>query len=66
MIVKHFAQNEYKSFIFFDFNEASDAVRSAFINYLSDLDTLFMILSVEYNVNLVRRESVIVFDEVQF
>lgn len=64
-IVKEFAQNEYKSHLFIDFNTASDAVRSAFINYISDLDTFFMILSAEYNVTLQRRESIIVFDEVQ-
>ena len=64
-IVKEFARNEYKSFIFIDFNIASDAVRSAFVNYISDLDTFFMILSAEYNVTLHRRESIIVFDEVQ-
>lgn len=64
-IVKEFARNEYKSFIFIDFNIASDVVRSAFQNYMTDLDTFFMILSAEYNVTLHRRESIIVFDEVQ-
>lgn len=64
-IVKEFARNEYRSFIFIDFNIASDAVRSAFVNYMSDLDTFFMILSTEYKVQLHRRDSVIVFDEVQ-
>lgn len=64
-IVKEFSRNEYKSYIFIDFNTASEAVRSAFINYISDLDTFFMILSAEYNVPLHRRESIIVFDEVQ-
>lgn len=63
--VREFAQKEYKSFIFIDFNIASEAVRSAFVNYMSDLDTFFMILSAEYNVTLHRRESIIVFDEVQ-
>lgn len=64
-IVKEFSQNEYKTNIFIDFNTASDVVRSAFTNYMSDLDTFFMILSAEYNVTLHRRESIIVFDEVQ-
>lgn len=64
-IVKEFSKNEYKSFVFIDFNIASDVVRSAFINYMTDLDTFFMILSAEYNVTLHRRESIIVFDEVQ-
>lgn len=64
-IVREFARNEYKSFIFIDFNTASDAIKSAFTNYLSDLDSFFMILSAEYNVQLHKRQSVIVFDEVQ-
>lgn len=64
-IVREFARNEYKSFIIIDFNTASEAVKSAFVNYLSDLDNFFMILSAEYNVQLFRRQSVIVFDEVQ-
>lgn len=64
-IVREFARNEYKSMIFIDFNIASETVKSAFTNYLTDLDTFFMILSAEYNVTLHRRESIIVFDEVQ-
>lgn len=64
-IVKEFARNEYKTFLFVDFNMAGDVVKSAFANYMTDLDTFFMILSAEYNVTLHRRESIIVFDEVQ-
>ncbi|MBP3298183.1 MAG: ATP-binding protein [Muribaculaceae bacterium] len=64
-IVREFAEHEYKSCVFIDFNIASEAVRSAFSNYMSDLDTFFMILSTEYNVTLHRRNSIIVFDEVQ-
>lgn len=64
-IVKEFSKNEYKTCVFIDFNTASDAVKSAFTNYMSDLDTFFMILSAEYNVSLHRRETVFVFDEVQ-
>ncbi len=64
-IVSEFARNEYKSFILIDFNIATDAVKSAFRDYMADLDTFFLILSTEYNVTLHRRESVIVFDEVQ-
>lgn len=64
-IVKEFAQREYKTYILIDFNTASEVVRSAFNNYITDLDTFFMILSSEYNVTLYRRESIIIFDEVQ-
>lgn len=64
-IAREFARNEYKSYIVIDFNIAGDAVRNAFTDYLNDLDTFFMILSAEYGVTLHRRDSVIIFDEVQ-
>ncbi len=64
-IVKEFARNEYRSYILIDFNVASDTVVSAFEHYLNNLDTLFMILSSEYNVKLHRRESLVIFDEIQ-
>lgn len=64
-IAREFAQNEYKSYILIDFNTASDTVKNAFAMYMDDLDTLFMILSSEFNVELLRRESLIIFDEVQ-
>ena len=64
-IVEEFAKKEFKSYLFIDFNDASDAVKDAFNRYLNDLDTFFMILSIEYNVQLYRNESLIIFDEVQ-
>ncbi len=64
-IVKEFAKNEYRSFIVIDFANASGAVTEAFKNHKNKLDDLFMILSLEYGVKLYKRESVIVFDEVQ-
>lgn len=64
-IVEEFARNEYDSYILIDFNKASSTVRSAFENYLNDLDTLFMILSTEFNTTLHPRRSIIIFDEVQ-
>lgn len=64
-IVEEFARKEYKSYILIDFNTASEAVIAAFNNYMTDLDTFFMILSSEYNIKLYRRESIIIFDEVQ-
>ncbi|MBO4995966.1 MAG: ATP-binding protein [Muribaculaceae bacterium] len=64
-IVTEFAKNEYKSYILIDFNTASDVVKSAFNNYMTDLDTFFMIITSEYNVSLHRRESIIIFDEIQ-
>lgn len=40
-VVKEFAKNEYKSFIVIDFNEATDIVFDAFMNYLNNLDVFF-------------------------
>lgn len=64
-IVREFAQNEYKSYIFIDFSNASPEVNSLF-NDLSDLEAIFVQLQFEYHQRLVPRESVIIFDEVQF
>lgn len=64
-IVEEFARKEYKSYILIDFNDASEVIRDAFLNYLQDLDTFFMILSTEYGVALYPGESVLIFDEIQ-
>ncbi len=64
-IVEEFGKNEYKSYIIIDFNDASDIIFDAFNKYLNDLDTFFMILSTEYNKQLYRGESLIIFDEIQ-
>ena len=64
-VVEAFAKNEYKSYILIDFAKASADVKSYFQLYLNDLDTLYMLLSVQYGVRLFERESLIIFDEVQ-
>ena len=64
-IVEIFARKEYKSYIMIDFNDASEVVKDAFLNYLQDLDTFFMILSTEYRTVLYPGESVLIFDEIQ-
>lgn len=64
-IVEKFAKNEYKSYILIDFAKTGDDVKSYFYQHLTDLDTLYMLLSVHYGVKLYERESVIIFDEVQ-
>ncbi len=65
-IVEEFAKREYKSYILIDFFKEKDEVKNYFLKYHNDLDTLFMMLSVYFNTPLHPRESVIVFDEVQF
>ncbi|MBQ3621000.1 MAG: ATP-binding protein [Methanosarcinaceae archaeon] len=69
-ICEEFARNEYKSYILIDFAQMSDDVRDYFLNRLygnaNDLNTFFMLLSATYGVRLYERESLIIFDEVQF
>ncbi len=60
-----FAANEYKSHLLVDFSNASKTIHKLFED-ISDLDSLFMQLQFEYNVVLQPRESLIIFDEVQF
>ena len=64
-IAEEFAKNNYKTYILIDFNKAPDDIKKLFDNYLDDLDNLFLYLSNYYNVNLIERESLIIFDEVQ-
>ena len=63
-IAEKFAQEQYKSYIIIDFNIVSKAVRDNFDN-LNHLDIFFQNLSLEYNTRLYRRDSLIVFDEIQ-
>lgn len=64
-VVEEFAKQEYKSYILIDFAKASDDVKSYFHLHLNDLDTFYMLLSVQYGKELYPRESIIIFDEVQ-
>lgn len=63
-IAREFARREYKSFIAIDFAKASSAVTSLFED-LDNLDYIFLRLQSLYHVTLHKRESVIIFDEVQ-
>lgn len=64
-IVEKFAKENYKTYIIIDFNKESNEVTDLFVNYLNDLDTLFMYLSGYYNTKLYPKESLVIFDEVQ-
>ncbi len=64
-LVEQFAKNEYKSHIIIDFSNASKRVNSLFEDMM-DLDFFFLTLKNIFKVTLFERESVIVFDEVQF
>ena len=63
-IAEEFARDEYRSYILVDFNLASKNVRNLFDD-LTNLDIFFQALSLEYNTRLYRRESLIIFDEIQ-
>lgn len=64
-IVEEFAKNEYKSYIIIDFGISSHDVLNLFIYDSSNLDLFFAKLSAYYSTILYKRESIIIFDEVQ-
>ena len=63
-ICETFGKNEYASYLLIDFARASSALKGYF-SKIDDLDTFYMLLSTAYGVELKRRESLIIFDEVQ-
>lgn len=65
-IVEEFAKRNYKSYILIDFSKVSKEVKDLFDNYLDNLDYLFTYLSEYFSVKLYNRESLIIFDEIQF
>lgn len=64
-IVEEFAKNEYDSYILIDFTKAPKAVFSLFDD-ISDLNFIFMQLQLLFKTDLHERNSLIIFDEVQF
>lgn len=64
-IVEEFAKKEYDSYILIDFAFESEEIHDLFKN-INDLDYFFMQLQLFFGVSLVERNSLIIFDEVQF
>lgn len=64
-IAEEFARNEYKSYLLIDFNNANQRIKQLFEDYLDDLDTFFMQLSLLTDVKFYERQTAIIFDEVQ-
>ena len=64
-IVEEFAKQHYKSYILIDFNQVGPEITDLFDMNLRDFDSFFMYLSAAFNVKLYKRESLIIFDEVQ-
>ena len=63
-LVEQFAKKEYKTYILIDFSKSSPQISELF-NDLNDLDFFFLRLQSIFKVQLINRQSVIVFDEVQ-
>lgn len=63
-LVREFAEREYRSYLLIDFNNVQEEVMHWF-EELEDMDYLFLRLQNRYGVNLIERQSVIIFDEVQ-
>lgn len=61
-----FAKNEYKTYITIDFSTVPVEISDLFKNYIHNLDEIFERLQLFYNVTLYPRESLIIFDEIQF
>lgn len=64
-IVEEFARNEYDSYVLIDFSLVTDDFKRTFLDLRTDLDGFFLYLSAAYGASLVRRRSLVVFDEVQ-
>ena len=64
-LVEAFGKNEYASCLIIDFFQAPAEVKAYFEDYRTDFDTLFLYLQAFYGVDLVKRKSLVVFDEVQ-
>ena len=64
-IAEVFAKAEYRSYIMIDFGRAPKDVLDLFVNDTADFDLLFAKLAAYYSTTLYKRESLIIFDEVQ-
>ena len=64
-IAEEFAKNEYNSYILIDFTKCANEIKEL-LDDVSDLNRIFLKLQLEYGVTLETRNSVIIFDEVQF
>lgn len=63
-IAEEFARREYASYLVVNFDDAPKALWEA-IDNIADLNDFFVKLQFIYNVKLIERQSVIIFDEIQ-
>ncbi len=64
-VVEEFAKSEYKSYILINFQVDLNLVEELFKTSISNLDEFFRTLSLLYRKQLYKKESLIIFDEVQ-
>ena len=64
-IAEEFARREYASYLIVDFSRVTHDFKQMFLDTRNDLDSFFLYLTAAYGVNLVERDSLIIFDEVQ-
>lgn len=64
-IVEEFAKNEYETYILINFQTDLNKVEQLFKSDISDLNTFFRNLSLLYGTRLIKRKTLIIFDEVQ-
>lgn len=63
-IAEEIGKNEYRTFVNIDFNKAGRKILESFDD-IGNLDIFFQTISLEYNVRLYPRDSLIIFDEIQ-
>ena len=64
-IARQFGEQEYRSYLLIDFAHLQREVREIFENDIDNFDLFFNKLSAYYRKTLYRRESLVIFDEVQ-
>lgn len=64
-LCQQFGRNEYRTTILIDFANISNEILDVFENESTDLDLFFAKISAYYRTQLYKRESLIIFDEVQ-
>lgn len=64
-IAEEFGKNEYESYLLIDFSKTTVKVKNIFKNHLDDINLFYQLLEAELSSSLKRRNSLIIFDEVQ-
>lgn len=64
-IALEFAKREYAAHVLVDFTRVTDEFKRTFLDTRTDLDSFFLYLSAAFGVELKRRDTLIIFDEVQ-